>query len=320
MRNKWPILLLFLFINTVILAPQAQAFWVWTPKTGRFVNPKHAVKQNPKEQLNFALGFFNAGDYIPAAEEFKKLIKYYPKSHEASEAQFYLGECLMKQADFYSAYKAYQKVIDKYPFSERIQEIVEKEYAIAEKFISGEAERKALGLRLPVDNPAIEILEQIIENSTYGPLAPVAQYKLGLILKDLGRLYEAEEAFEKVANNYPASEWVAAARFQLASTKAATSTGPEYDSGAAGEAKKGFEDFLKVYPDAELSQKARDNITRIKDKEAQFNFDTARFYEKQKEYKAAAVYYKIVLDDYPDSKFASEAVERLSIIENMEGK
>jgi len=314
MRRYLAIFILFFFV-ILIFERRVYPYWIWTPKTGRWVNPKYAVKQNPKEQLKFALEFYQNEDCDSAIREFRKLLKYYPRAYEASEAQFYWGECLMKKGDYYAAYKAYQKVIDKYPFSERIQEIIEKEYQIAEKFISGEAQRELLGVRVPVENPAIEILEQVIENSTYGPLAPIAQYKLGVLLKNLGRYYEAEDAFNKVISNYPRSEWVEAARFQIASTKAATSRGSEYDSGAAVEAKEEFEEFLKTYPEAELSKEARRNIQKIREKEARFNFDTARFYEKQKDYKAAEIYYKIVIDEYPESTFASKSLERLSIIE-----
>ena len=81
--------------------------------------------------------------------------------------------------------------------------------------------RKALGVPLPVENPAIEIFSKVVENSTYGPLAPAAQYKLGLVLKWLLRYYEAEEAFNKVVSSYPDSEWAGAAKFKIASCRAA---------------------------------------------------------------------------------------------------
>jgi TolA-binding protein len=222
-------MLLGLFISP------AHAYWIWTPKTGKWVNPKHDVKPTPKEQFEWAKSFYDSKQYDGAKREFSKLLKKYPKSFEASESQYYLGLIEEEQGKLYEAYLAYQKVIDKYPFSERIQEIIRREYEIAEGFMSGE-KRKALGMALPVENPAIEIFTKVIENSTYGPLAPKAQYKLGLVLKSLMRYYEAEEAFSKVISNYPDSEWVEPARFQIAACRAAMSQGPDYDQGAMREA------------------------------------------------------------------------------------
>jgi len=306
--------LIFSLLFFCVLGQRAYPYWIWTPKTGKWVNPKTAVKPNPKEQFDLAKSFYDEKKYEDAKREFRKLLRQYPKSFEASESQYYLGLIEEAQGNLYGAYEAYQKVIDKYPFSERIQEIIEREYKIGEAFMAGE-KRKAIGITLPVENPAIEIFSKVIENSTYGPLAPKAQYKLGLVLKGLMRYYEAEEAFNKVITNYPNSEWVEAAKFQIASCRAAVSRGPDYDQGAAKEAKEKFEDFVKEHPDAVLSHEAEKNIGRLKEKEAEANFNIGRFYEKQKAYEAAKVYYNDILNNYPDSVWAVKALERLQIME-----
>jgi outer membrane protein assembly factor BamD len=180
--------------------------------------------------------------------------------------------------------------------------------------MSGE-KRKAMGITLPVENPAIEIFSKVIENSTYGPLAAKAQYKLGLVLKSLMRYYEAEEAFDKVITNYPNSEWVEAARFQIASCRALVSRGPQYDQGATQEAKQKFEDFVEEHPDAVLSLDAEKNINQLREKEAQSNYEIARFYEKQKEFDSAKIYYEEVAVNYSDTPWSAKALERLQVIE-----
>ncbi|MDD4954234.1 MAG: outer membrane protein assembly factor BamD [Candidatus Omnitrophica bacterium] len=306
--------LIFCLLLLSLAAPKAYPYWIWTPKTGKWVNPKTAVKSTPKDQFDFSKGFYDENKYEYAKREFLRLIKNYPKSLEASESQYYLGLIEEARGNLYEAYQAYQKVIAKYPFSERVQEIIEREYKIGEAFTTG-VKRKALGITLPVDNPAIEIFGKVIENSTYGPLAPKAQYKLGLVLKGLLRYYEAEEAFNKVIDNYPTSEWVEAAKFQIASCRAAVSRGPDYDQGSAKEAKDKFEEFVRDHPDAVLSSQAEENIDKLKEKEAKANFDIGRFYEKQKAYKAAKFYYEGVKASYPNSAWAAKAIERLEIME-----
>lgn len=307
------IILSFCIIFALAVTP-AYPFWIWTPKSGKWVNPKNVAKDSPKEQFDYAKGFYDEKKYPEAIREFKKLLKAYPKSFEASESQYYLGVIEEKLDNLYEAYLAYQKVIDKYPFSERIKEIIEKEYNIAEKFIGG-YKRKALGMTLPVENPAIEILAKIVENSTYGPLAPKAEYKLGLLLKGLQRYYEAEDAFNKVISNYPDSEWVEPAKFQVASCRAAVSRGPDYDQGAMQDAKQKFEEFVKEHPDAVLSKEAEDNIGKLKEKEAAASYNIAVFYEKQKAYQAARIYYENVMTNYSDSPWAAKALERLQLME-----
>ncbi|MFH1888826.1 MAG: outer membrane protein assembly factor BamD [Candidatus Omnitrophota bacterium] len=298
----------------VLSISPAYAYWIWTPKTGKWINPKSAVKSTPTGQFAFAKGQYDIKKYKEAEREFRKLLKAYPKSFEAAESQYYLGLIEDAKGNLYGAYEAYQKVIDKYPFSEKIPQIIEREYNIAEEFMSGE-KRKAMGVPLPVENPAIEIFSKVIDNSTYGPWAPAAQYKLGLVLKGLLRYYEAEEAFDKVISNYPDSQWAAPAKFQIASCRAAVSRGPEYDQWAASEAREKFEEFVQEHPDAVLSQEAEKNIEALKEKEAQANFDIARFYEKQKAYDAARIYYNQVISEYPNSELAAKAQGGLQMLE-----
>jgi TolA-binding protein len=312
------IILSLLIISSLTIQP-AQAYWIWTPKSGKWVNPKNLPKDNPKEQFAYAKSFFDDHKYEPAKREFRKLLKAYPKSAEAAESQYYLGLTEEKLGKLYEAYQAYQMVIDKYPFSERIQEIIELEYKIAEKFMAGE-KRKALGVTLPVENPAIEIFGKVVENSTYGVLAPKAQYKLGLVLKGLMRYYEAEEAFNKVVSRYSDSEWSTAAKFQIASCRASLSKGFAYDQGSAQEAKEQFEQFVKEHPDAVLSLDAERNISQIREKEAEASYNSAAFYEKQKAFDSAKIYYNSIISDYPQSPWAAKAAARLQIMEQKNEK
>jgi outer membrane protein assembly factor BamD (BamD/ComL family) len=306
--------LIILIIFFSLFANPAYPYWIWTPKTGKFVNPKTAVRPTPKEQLDFAKSLYDGKGYEEAKREFKKILKVYPKSAEAAESQYYLGLIEEAQGNLYESYKLYQKVIDKYPFSERIAEINEREYKIAEAFMSG-AKRKTLGVSLPVENPTVEIFSKVVENAPYGPLAAKAQYKLGLVLKSLGSYYEAEEAFNKVVTNYPESEWVAAAKFQIASTRAKLSKSPEYDQGATKEAKEKFEEFVKNNPDVKLSEEAEKNIQDLREKEAQSNYEIALFYEKQKNYESAKIYYNDIIDNHPKSVWAAKSLERIKIME-----
>jgi len=312
-------IILSLLLISFLTCQPAYAYWIWTPKTGKWVNPKNLPKENPQEQFAYAKSFYDNKEYEEAKREFRKLLKAYPKSAEAAESQYYLGLVEEEQDKLYEAYQAYQMVIDKYPFSERIQEIIEREYKIAEKFMGG-YKRKALGVTLPVENPAIEIFGKVVENSTYGPLAPKAQYKLGLVLKGLLRYYEAEDEFNKVISRYPDSEWASAAKFQIATCRASLSKGAAYDQGAAQEAKEKFETFVKEHPDAVLSLDAEKNINQIREKEAESDFNIARFYEKQKDFPAARIYYNDVIANYPQSTWAAQAAARLQIMEHKNEK
>jgi outer membrane protein assembly factor BamD (BamD/ComL family) len=63
-----------------------------------------------------------------------------------------------------------------------------------------------------------------------------------------------------------------------------------------------------------LSKEAQNNINRLREQEAEGNYNAARFYEKQKAFQSAEIYYNGVINNYSDSPWAAKAVERLRMM------
>ncbi len=294
------------------------AFWMWTPETNKWVNPKYAVKDTPKAQLQYAKTFYNSKNYKKAIDEFNKLLNTYPRAREAPEAQFYIGMSLENQDKLYEAFKAYQKVVERYPFSERSPEIVEKQYHIGEKLLEGSTKHKTILQTVSGgDYDVVDIFRNVIKNAPYGQYAAPSQYKIGLYLQEKEMYQESRDEFEKVVNDYPDSEWAKAAQFQIAQVDARRSSSSQYDQKVTKAAVDEFSDFVKENPDAELSHKAQNQIHDLREKEAHNSFLIANFYEKQKNFKAAKIYYAAVVDKYKNTKWA---VKALTKIQQLEGK
>jgi len=294
------------------LQPVCFGFWIWTPEEKKLQNPKWTAKLTPQEQLKYGQSFFDAQEYKKAIVEFRRLLKHFPKALEAAEAQYYLGRSYEELDNPYAAYLAYQKVIDKYPFSEKMNQVLEREFEIAGQLT--EIDKKFLGMTFSRDSQAIEVYRQIIDNAPYSTWAPLSQYKVGLTFKSLGRFDEAKVAFEKVLENYPESEWAEAAKFQIALSASDASLDASYDQELTQEAKQRFEAFLKKHPEAELSEKAQSEITYLTSKEAEKEFSVAQFYEKQRAYKSALIYYDGIIKTYPKTVWAQRAMERIQIL------
>lgn len=308
--RKISIICLLVFFS---LCSQVSAYWIWTKETNKWTNPKYEPKDNPKSQLAYAIDFFNQGNYKKARVEFQRLINSYSKSAEAAEAQYYIGRCLEELGDPYAAFKAYQKVIDKYPFSERITEIIKKEYDIGEKLLEQKVSvwQYISGTQYPV----MEVFRAVINNAPYSEYAPASYYKIGLFLKEMSSYSEAKEEFSKIVSEYPQSEWVERAKYQIALCDYKESLKPDYDQTSTKDAKEKFDEFVKANPETELSQQARDRIDKLREKEAESNYNIAKFYEKQKAYDSAKIYYQYVIKVYPDSVWADLSRERLKILE-----
>ncbi len=288
------------------------AFWMWTPETNKWINPKYAVKDTPQEQLQVGAALYEIGDYKAAIKEFEKLLKHYPRARQAPDAQYHIGLCFEGQKALYRAFKEYQMVIDKYPFSELSAEIVQRQYDIGLKLMEGGGDRNTFIQAVSGgDYDVIDVFRAVIKNAPYGDLASPAQYKIGLYLQEKKMYQESRDEFEKVINDYPDSEWSKAAKFQIAVSDSERSTDAQYDQKITKVAIEEFNEFVENYPDAELSAKAKEQIYELREKEAENNFVVARFYEKHKNYKAAKIYYQTVVDDFGNSSWASKALKKI---------
>lgn len=307
-----------LFIAASILSVNAYAFWIWSPKSGKWKDPKYAAQVTPYLQYREALKYFEEKDYKPARREFKKLLVNYPDAYEAAEAQYYLGRCEEEMNQPYQAFLEYVKVVESYPNSQRINEVIVRQYNIGGNFL-GHEPKKWLGVSKYdfVEHPAIEIFKKIVDKAPYSEYAPCAQYKLGVLLIDLGRYEEARDAFQKVIDNYPDNEWALPSKYQLAIAVGKASPGVGYDSSSSEEAARRLDEFIKEHPEAQVVSTATHKLNELRDKEAKKNFAIAQFYEKQRKYRSAIIYYELVKDNYSGSEYARKAEEK---IKELEGK
>lgn len=313
---------LTIFLLLTLISFNAYSFWIWSPKTQKWKNPKYSALATPYLQFKEAEKLFNEKKYKDAHVAFKKLLIHYPDSRDAAEAQYFIGRCLEEMGKPYQAFLEYQKVIDSYPNSQRINEVVEREYNIGEYFLN-RGPKQWLGVSMYdfMDHPAVEIFKKIVDKIPYSPYASRAQYKLGLLLLQLGRYDEARDAFQKVCDNYPDSEWASPAKFQLAIATSKAAGGADYDSTLVEEATKKLTEFVQKHPEADISPQAMQQLKDLRNREAKKNFDIAEFYVKQKKYKAAEVYFQAVLSKYPDSEYVDKAKAGLeSLKEKEKGK
>lgn len=294
--------------------PGAYAFWLWTPQTGKWVNPKYAAKDTPEEQFEFAKGFYEAGEHKKAIDEFNKLIKRYPQSKSAPEAQYYIGRSWENLEEYYRAFLAYQEVIDKYPTSDRVTEIAEYQYRIGNLFYGG-TKRKLIGMALlPAFDKALEIYRKVAENAPYGEYGSLAQYKVGTVLMKMRKFQDARKEFEKFLNEYPESELADDAIYQIALCSFESSLDSDYDQQSTDKALEELEDLMSKHPNAEISDEAREVINKLKEKKAEKAYCIAQFYERQGSMESAEIYYNEVVDDYQETSWAAKALERLQII------
>lgn len=307
MRRKITITISLVLAGLFLYSNIALAYWIWTPGSKKFINPKYAVKDSPKEQYDWAMSFYAVKDYQRAAAEFEKLVKNYEYSEYASRSQYYVGLCYEDMAKHYIAFQNYQKAIDNFPHIANIDEVIEREFNIGNIYLEKDSPR-LMGTDIITSlDRAIEIYSKVVSNAPYGKFADLAQFRMAEAFKRGERYDEAMQAFQKLVDDYPDSELFARAKYEVAYCAYKASLKPDYAVESTDKAIRAFEEFQSSNVDEKLSQEAEGTIQRLKDKAAEKSFLTAKFYESQKHYSSAIVYYQDVINRFPESFLANEA-------------
>ncbi len=309
-------LILGLLTGGIGFPPPAQGVWIWTPQTRRWVNPKTAAKDSPRAQMDWAVGFFENGRYERSAKEFLRLVRSYPRSELAPEAQYLAGisyEMLDRSVDAFGCYK---KLVEVYPFSARFKDAIEREFLIAEAFFSGKRVRILGPVRVPASlDKAIEIYQHVVDQAPYGDYGAKTQFRLGECYRKQQRFEEASRAFQRIVDEYPSSPLVEEAKFNVAFCANRLSLKPSYDQSATDEAINWYQDFIASHPESDLVPEAKESLRHLQEFKAQGLFQVAHFYETQGKPSSAVVYYQQITDQYPDSSVAAQAVAKLSELE-----
>jgi outer membrane protein assembly factor BamD (BamD/ComL family) len=98
----------------------------------------------------------------------------------------------------------------------------------------------------------------------------------------------------------------------MARSKYAAFRGPAYDGSGLISAKSYYESFRLRYPEEAQKLQVDDILSRISEQLAEKQLGIANYYDRTKSKEPANMYYQMVVDDYPQSKAAQTAKEKLN--------
>jgi len=158
---------------------------------------------------------------------------------------------------------------------------------------------------------AVDIFAAIIRTAPYGKFTARAQFDIGRAREKEGSQIAAIQAYQAVVEKFPNSPVAADAQYQIGYIWMVAAQGGTKDSAAASNARTAFQDFLFRYPNSEKSAQARANLGLLEHKATSSSLDIAKYYDKQKYYRAAVIYYNEVIRQQPGSAESEKARKRL---------
>src|SRR6184192_1393224 len=251
------------------------------------------------------------GNIKRAIKAYKSLVKHHPKDALAPSALFRSAQLQEQVHNYTPAAEAFLQLVERYPSSPNFEPAIEAQFRIGEIYLNG---KKLRVLGIPIASSldrAITIFASVVRTAPYGKYTARAQFDIGLAREKQNLPEMAIEAYQAVVNKFTNEPVAADAQYQigyiwfLAARKGTT------DAAATTNAKTAFQDFLLHYPHSEKASQARANLELLEHKETTSSYQVAKFYDKQKYYRAAVIYYNEVIRQQPGSTESNLAKKRI---------
>ena len=267
---------------------------------------------NAQELFSKAQEAEKNGDLGRAIKAYRTLVRRHPKDRLAPGSLYRMGQLQEQRHEYLKAAQSYDTLAEKFPKTERFDESIAALFRIGEMYLAGR-KVKILGIPFKASmDEAAKIFTAIVRVAPYGKYTARALFDVGRAREKQGASEAALAAYQSVVEKFPNDPLAVDAQYQIGYIWSQAMRSGTYDPNAAAKAKTGFEDFLYRHPNSEKSAQARENLKLLEHKQTSTAFEIARFYDKQKHYQAAAIYYNDVIRQQPDSQEGDRAKKRIS--------
>jgi len=251
------------------------------------------------------------GNLKRAIRAYKTLVKRHPKDALASTALYRAAQLQEQTREYTPAADSYLQLVERYPSSAHFDDAIEGQFRVGEIYLNG---KKLKVLGIPVASAldrAVTIFANVVRTAPYGRYTARAQFDIGLAREKQGANDAAIQAYQAVVDKFPNEPVAIDAQYQIGYIWFTAAQLGTNDAAAAANAKTAFQDFLFHYPKSEKAAQARKNLDILEHKQTNNSFKVAKFYDKQKYYRAAVIYYNEVIRQQPGSEESNEAKKRI---------
>jgi outer membrane protein assembly factor BamD len=278
----------------------------------KYVPPgEEEMSGNAEELFHIGQVAEQQGNLKRAIKAYKALVRRHPRDALAPGALYRAAELTEKENDLNAAADLYRILVERYPSNPHFDEAIEGQFRIGEAYLAG-MKLKVLGIPLAASmDRAVEVFAAIIRTAPFGKYTARAQFNIGLAREKQHLNDAALQAYQAVVDKFPNDPLAADAQYQIGYIWLTAAKQGTKDLAATKNARVAFQDFLFRYPGSEKAAQARANLALLEHKQTTSAFSVARFYDKQKRYRAAVIYYNEVIREQPGSFESEKAKKRI---------
>ena len=292
----------------------------YTVRNGKIIQSQLAPTMPLQDHYQQGLEAINSENWPEAAKQLRIVTYHAPDSSKMADAHFFLGvaECSLDEFDAANdALSAYLKSTNPTYFKEAI----EHKFYIADQLAAGKKHRLYGVRRLPKwaggHEMAAKIYDEVIASLPSHDLAARAFYSKGLLLWKLKDYNASVETFHMLIKRFPKHE-LTPDSYAAISNVYVDQSGYEFQNPDILEfAKINLNRFQYAFPREERIAELEKDLLKIKETYANGLYETGQFYERIYEPRAAIIYYRKTIQQFPETQMAQRAQHRLQILQPM---
>jgi outer membrane assembly lipoprotein YfiO len=277
---------------------------IWNKDTG-WVDPAALNPSVPDQRLKLALAMMVDQQYESAVKEFQALLEKYPEGDLVEPCLYNIAHAYYLAGKYKKAFDAYEDFLERLPGTRLTGVVLEKEF------------QAGVALLETKSTASVEIFERVIEHNPKGPLAPESQVRIGDAYFLAMEYDSAEDAYRKLLENYPKSEWAPYALFRIPLCKLSVEVMRERDLGRLWKAREGFEEYLANYPTGSFAEEAKQKIHETEELIAHRQYNIAELYLRKKRPQAAMVHFEGVMNRFPNTPWAEKSREQIDFLKKI---
>jgi len=307
-----------------------------------------------RRESDQARQLFESGEYARAAKLYRQIARKYKGTSVGEQAQFRVGECRFAQRDYPAAQDAYDRLFADYPSTRYVESATRQMFSIAQEWLDVADPQHRGKIRtvsaeevqiepgedapLPSRDPtvryrvlpnlhdssrplfdtqgrALRALKSIWLNDPTGPLADDAIMTTASYYLRRNDYVEADRYFQILREEYADSPHLRDAYLLGSHVRLMSYQGPYYDSSSLNGAQQLTAQSLNLFPDSSAREQLRRDLQKMYLLKAQRLWYRVPYYERKNNDRAVGVTCLQLITEYPDTKFADMARDRLARID-----
>ncbi len=284
--------------------------------TGDWIELAEPIPGTDEGDLALARAIFAKSDYKPA----RKAMRAWMKSYGATSALYPQAVLLQAKIEkglrnYHASYELLDGLLDQYAHSEVAAEVGAELFNIAEVYLSG-VKRKLWGLRLlSATDLALNILDDLTVLFPDSSLAELAIKTKADYYHNNSDFLLAELEYAQLVQTFPTSRYRRYAMRRSADAAQAGFGGIKFDDAPLIEAEERYRTYALQYRGQAEQEDISLILLGISERRAAKELDIGQYYEKTLHPRAAAFYYRSVIEYWPDTVAARKAEQALSRFE-----